>query len=136
MKGPLPRPLPRPTAVSRPYWDACARHELTVQRCRACARLVFIPQAFCRWCLSPELEWVPSSGRGTLYSYTVIWRPQSPAFAPPYVAGIIRMDDGYDMMSNIVGCDPDDVRVGMPLEVTWQDERDGISLPVFRPRPA
>jgi uncharacterized OB-fold protein len=105
-----------------------------VQRCRACDRRVFIPQPFCRYCRSPELEWVPSSGRGTLYSYTVIWRPQMPAFKVPYVVGIVRMDDGYDMMSNVVECDPDAVRVGMALEVTWDDSRPGVSLPVFRPR--
>ena len=127
------RPVPRPSAISEPYWTACARHEFIVQRCRACARYVFAPQKFCRYCLADELEWVPASGRATLYSYTIIWRPQTPAFEVPYTAGVIELEEGYFMLSNVVECAPEDVHVGMPLEVTWLD-LEGGTLPVFRPR--
>jgi uncharacterized OB-fold protein len=130
----LARPVPHPTSVSRPYWEACARHELTVQRCDDCSRYVFVPQPFCRYCLSPRLSWVPSTGRGTLYSYTIVWRPQTPAFPVPYVVGIVRLDEGYDMLSNVVECEPREVRTGMALELAWDDVEPGVSLPVFRPR--
>lgn len=129
----IERPLPHPTRVSRPFWEACARHELLVQRCTDCGRLTFVPQAFCRHCLSRSLEWTPSGGRGELYSYTVVWRPQTPAFETPYVVGIVRLDDGYDMLTNIVGCDPEKVRVGMRVRADWDDRKPGVTLPVFRP---
>jgi hypothetical protein len=82
-----------------------------------------------------ELEWVPASGRGTLYSYTIVWRPQTPAFEVPYTVGIIDLEEGYYMLSNVVECGVEDVKVGMALNVTWLD-LDGATLPVFRPRKA
>ena len=129
-----PTPLPRPTPVSQPYWDGCRRGELLVQKCRDCGGLTFIPQVACMHCLSPELEWVRSSGRGTVYSYTVVWRPQMPAFEVPYVVAIIDIEDGYQMLSNIVDCDPATVHVGMPVEVKFEARSAEITLPYFRPR--
>lgn len=126
-------PLPRPSATSRPFWDACRRHQLVVQRCDTCGRFTFIPQTFCRHCLSRDLTWVPSSGRGRVYSYTVVWRPQTPAFPVPYVVAIIEMDEGYQMLSNVVGCPAEAVSIGMPVEVIFEDVSRNISLPKFRP---
>ena len=126
-------PLPRTTAISRPFWDACRRHQLMVQRCDACGCFIFIPQDFCRHCLSQDLTWVPSSGRGRVYSYTVVWRPQTPAFPVPYVVAIIDMDEGYQMLSNVVGCPTETVFIGMPVEVVFEDASPEISLPKFRP---
>ncbi len=71
-------PLPRPTELSRPHWDGCREGVLRVQRCRECQTYVFIPEPFCTECQSEELEWVESSGRGTLYSMTTVYRPQRP----------------------------------------------------------
>jgi uncharacterized OB-fold protein len=126
-------PLPVPTYVSAPYWEGCRRGELLVQRCEECRRHVFIPQPACTYCFSDRLEWVRSSGRGTVYSYTVVHRPQQPAFEVPYVVAIIEMDEDWYTLTNIVDCPVGDVHVGMPVEVTFRVMSDAISLPMFRP---
>ena len=126
-------PLPRPTALSRPYWEGCRRGELLVQRCQECGHYVFIPQPACTRCLSDRLEWVRSSGRGTVYSYTVVHRPQQPSFAVPYVVGIIEMEEGWYTLTNVVDCPPESVKVGMPVVVKFQPMSDDITLPMFRP---
>jgi uncharacterized OB-fold protein len=131
--APDQRPLPKPNYLSQPFWDACRQHRLTVQRCRECGGYIFPPQDFCRFCFSDRLEWAEASGRGTVYSFTVIWRPQTPAFQIPYVAAIVDLAEGYQMVSNVVDCPWQDVRVGLPVEVTFEDRSETISLPVFRP---
>jgi uncharacterized OB-fold protein len=69
-----------------------------------------------------------------VYSYTVVWRPQTPAFEVPYVIAIVDLDDGYQMLTNIVDTDPSQVHVGMPVEVDFWDASNEIALPYFRPR--
>ena len=73
-------PLPRPTPISQPYWGACKEGRLTVQRCKDCGAYTFIPQPCCGECLSEDYEWADSSGRGTLYSFSTVYRPQQPVF--------------------------------------------------------
>ena len=127
-------PMPQPTVVSQPFWDGCRRRELLAQKCADCGHFSFPPQRACLRCFSPNLEWTRTEGRGTVYTYTVIWRPESPAFEPPYIAAIIDVEAGYQMMTNIVGCEPAEVHVGMPVEVEFRDMSDEITLPYFRPR--
>jgi uncharacterized OB-fold protein len=127
-------PLPRPTAVSRPFWEGCQRGELLFQRCQRCGTANFLPTPACRACLSADLQWVRSDGRGTVYSWTVVHRPQTPAFTVPYAVAIIDVDEGYQMMSNLIGLPPEDVRVGLPVEVDFRRLTDEITLPYFRPR--
>lgn len=126
-------PLPQPSALSQPFWDACKRGELVVQRCGDCGEHVFIPQVACTRCFSPKLAWVPSSGRGTVYSFTIVHRPQQPAFTVPYVVAIVEMEEGWYTLTNIVGCDPEAVRIGLPVEVEFREMSDTITLPLFRP---
>ena len=128
-------PLPRPTALSQPHWDGCRRGELLVQRCLDCGGYVFIPQPACTHCLSERLEWVRSSGRGIVYSYTVVYRPQQPAFETPYVCAIVELDEGWHMLTNLVGLELDAVRVGLPVEVDFRRLSDEVTLPYFRPVP-
>ncbi len=128
------RPLPRPTALSKPHWEGCREGALRVQRCRDCASFVFIPQPVCTGCLGSSLDWVESSGRGTLYSYTVVHRPQRPEFEVPYVVAVVELDEGWHMLSNLIGVEPDQVEIGMPLEVSFQEMSAEITLPFFRPR--
>ena len=127
-------PLPAPTALSAPHWDGCRRGELMVQRCRACGGYVFIPQPACTHCLGGDLEWVRSSGRGVVYSHTAVHRPQQPAFATPYVCAIVEVEEGWHMLTNLVGIEPCAVRVGLPAEVAFHAIGDRIALPYFRPR--
>ena len=125
------RPLPQPTALTRPFWDACREHRLTVQQCSVCATYVFVPQSFCPACLSPDLTWVESAGRGRIVAYTVVWRPQTPAFEAPYVVAVVRLDEGYEMMTNVVDVDPDDVAIGAPVSVRFVDVSSDGTLPCF-----
>jgi len=127
-------PLPRPTAVSAPHWEGCREGRLRVQRCRDCGAHVFVPQPVCTGCFGDGLEWVESSGRGTLYSYTMIHRPQRPVFEVPYTVVIVELEEGWTMLSNLIECDPEEIRVGMPLEVSFRRMSEEITLPFFRPR--
>ena len=127
-------PLPRPTPLSRPHWDGCREGVLRVQRCRACGGHVFIPQPLCTHCQAQALEWVESSGHGQVYSYSVVHRAPRPEFPVPYVVAIIELDEGWHMLSNVVECEHDAVRVGLPVEVCFRRLSDEITLPCFRPR--
>lgn len=126
-------PLPNPSSVSQPFWDGCAEGELRFQRCRACARPVFNPSPRCRSCGSNDLEWQVSCGTGAVYSHSTVWRPAGPEFATPYVVAIVDVDEGYQLLANVVGCEPDEVHVGQRLEVEFHPIGDGFSLPYFHP---
>ena len=127
-------PLPVPTALSRPHWEGCREGRLRVQRCQACGHHVFIPRPVCTACLGEDLVWIDSSGRGEVYSFTVVHRPPRPAFAVPYTVAIVAMEEGWEMLTNLVEVDPEQVRVGMPVEVVFRRMSDEITLPLFRPR--
>jgi len=128
-----PIPLPQPTRLSQPHWDGCKEGVLHVQRCTACDAYVFIPQPVCTHCQSDQLEWVASSGRGTVYSFTTVHRPPRPEFETPYVVAIIELEEGWHMLANPVECRPEDVHVGMPVEIVFRQMSEEISLPFFRP---
>ena len=126
-------PLPQPTQLSKPHWDGCREGVLRVQRCSDCGVFVFIPQPVCTGCLGGNLTWVESSGRGTLYSYTVVHRPQQPAFDVPYTVAVVELEEGWFMLSNLVDVLPEAIEIGMPLEVTFREMSSEIALPYFRP---
>lgn len=128
----MTRPLPHPTQLSAPHWDGARVGRLMVQHCQDCGTYVFIPRHACNECFSPRLEWVESSGRGTVYSYTIIHRPMSPAFVAPYCAAIIELEEGWHMISHIVDTAVDDVAVGMTVAVHYVD-MGPVTLPMFRP---
>jgi uncharacterized OB-fold protein len=92
---------------------------------------VFTPQIACPRCLSEDLVWTESSGHGTVYSYTVCHRPPSPEYEVPYMLAIIDLEEGWSMLSNLVGCAPKEVRVGLPVRVAWLELSDAQLLPVF-----
>ena len=132
------KPLPTPSHISQPFWDAAKEHRLVFQRCRVCGTRVFYPRDVCP---GPDcfgvgtLEWVQSSGKGWVYSFTISYQPAHPAFADevPYVLAIIELDEGWRMNTNIVGIDPKEVKVGMRVEVVWDDVTPEFTLPKFRP---
>lgn len=128
-------PLPKPDKDSEVYWEAARRHELVLQQCRACERFRFYPRLVCPQCLSDQFEWRRASGRGVVYSFTVIHRPPFPAFRDrvPYVLALIDLEEGVRMMSNVIGCEPNEVRIGMPVEATFDDVTEEITLPKFKP---
>ena len=127
--------LPRIDEESRGYWEALARHELHVQRCRDCGAKRFYPRALCPVCLSAATEWVRASGRGTVYTFTVTYQNQAPAYrdALPYVLAVVELVEGVRLMTNVVDCAPEAVRIGMPVEVLFEDVTPEVTLPKFRP---
>jgi len=126
-------PAPTPSPLSQHYWDACARGELLFQRCGNCGKPNFDPALLCRHCGSRDLTWEQSAGNGTVYSWTVVWRPQQPSFVVPYAPAIVDMDEGYRMLANVVGCDVADLAVGMRVAVEFHPVSDGFAIPYFRP---
>jgi len=127
------RPLPEPSVLTHGFWDAAARHELVRPVCDQCGRSFFTPQVACPHCGSEAWTYQPSVGTGTVYSMTVIHRPPLPAFEAPYVLAIIDLDDGWSMLSRVVGCEPESVTIGMRVAVAWDDAAPGVALPVFQP---
>ncbi len=131
------KPLPRVDEESRGWWEALARHELYVQRCRDCGTLRLPPRALCTSCLSSAVEWQRATGRGTVYSFTVTHQNQAPGFREslPYVLAIVELAEGPRIMTNVVECPVDQVRIGMPVEVAYDDVTPEITLAKFRPVP-
>ena len=129
------KPIPHVDEESKGYWEACRRHELVLQRCSACRTLRYYPRAVCPECMSSEVAWERMSGRGTVYTFTATYQNQSPGFRDelPYVLAYVTLDEGVQMLSNIVGCPADQVKIGMPVEVTFEDVNDHIAIPRFRP---
>ena len=129
------KPLPRIDEESRGFWEALARHELYFQRCRSCGSKRLYPRALCPACLSAATEWVRASGRGTVYSFTVTNQNQAPGFREelPYVLAMVELEEGPRLMTNVIGCAPDVVRIGMTVEVVFEDVTAEITLPKFRP---
>lgn len=126
-------PVPNPSPESLPYWEGTRIGELRYQRCAACDAANFGPGLACSSCRSADLVWQVSSGTGTIYSWTVVWRPQTPAFEVPYAPAIVRMDDGYDMLAALVGMEPDAITPGLRVRVEFHAVDDTITLPFFGP---
>lgn len=128
----LPRPAPVPTRLSAPFWDACKDGLLRYQRCADCGQAVFPPSDFCPADLSAHLVWEESTGHGEIYSYTVVWRPQTPAFEVPYVVAIVELREGYSMLTNIVDTPHEQLRIGLPVSVVFREVSPTITAPFFR----
>ncbi len=127
------KPLPKPTPISRPFWDAAKRHELMLQRCGACSKFIYYPRPRCPHCFSDRLEWARCSGQGKVYSYTVVRRPSSRAFADgPYVLAIVELNEGPRMTTNIVAS-PEQIRVDMPVKAFFDDVTPEYTLVKFKP---
>lgn len=126
-------PAPAPSSLSQPYWDACARHELVWLACDDCGTHQEVPALVCGNCLGRSLSWRQSSGRGRLYSWTVVWRPQHPSFGVPYAPVIVAMEEGWFHIAAVIGCEPEELAPDLPLTVEFHPASDTIVLPYFRP---
>ena len=127
------KPLPIIDPDTAPYWKAAKNHKLLLKRCSACGKAHFYPRELCPHCHADTVDWIEARGTGSIYSFTVARRPAGPAFKPdaPYVVAIIELDEGARMMTNIVGCPPDSVKIGQRVSVVFEDVTDEISLPKF-----
>ena len=132
------RPLPTPNSFSKPFWEGTKRHELVLQKCNECGTFRYYPRPRCPECLSGNTEWTKVSGRGTVYSYTIVHRPLARWFKDkvPLVCAVIELDEGVRMVSNVENVDPYAVTIGMPVRVIYDDVNDEITLPKFEPVPA
>lgn len=119
---------------AKPFWGNLKEHRFTAQRCSGCGRFRFPPRAMCSECLSLQADWAPLSGRGKVYSHTTYHRAWHPAYEEkvPYNVSLIDLEEGIRMVSNVVDCAPEDVYVGMPVELIYDDLPD-YTLPKFRP---
>ena len=129
-----PPPLPEITPTMAPFWDAARRHELVSQRCDGCGAYRFPARDLCSLCLSRSASWVPVPGRGTVFSTAVMHQRYHPGLPTPYAIVVVELECGVRMLSNVVDCPPNDVRIGMPVEVVFQELTPEITLPKFRPR--
>ncbi len=129
------KPLPRIDEESKGFWEAVQRHELYIQRCGACGTARYYPRALCPHCLSSDTQWLLSSGRGTVYTYTVTQQNQAPGFRDslPYVLAYVELDEGVRMLTNIVDCGPEAVKIGMAVEAVFEDVTPEATLPKFKP---
>ena len=125
-----PRKIPAPqiTPETQPFWDAAAAGRLLVKRCTACGERHHYPRSICPFCGSDRTEWTEASGRGAVYTYSVMRR------APvPYAIAYVTLEEGVTMMTNIVDCDLDAIRIGQQVRVVWKPSDGGPPVPMFTP---
>ena len=119
---------------TREFWDAARCGVLRIKRCAECHQHHYYPRPFCPKCWSTNVAWVDAAGTGTLYTYSVVHANDLPSFRDrvPYVVAIVDLDEGPRMETNLVDCPFDQIKVGMRVTVTFEDEGE-IVLPRFRP---
>ncbi|MBV9579476.1 MAG: OB-fold domain-containing protein [Chloroflexi bacterium] len=133
----LPAPAPVVLPEVKPFWAGTAAGELLLPTCQECQAIIWYPRPFCPECASTRVDWVAASGRGTIYSYTVNRRGVAdlPAYrnAGVYVLAYVELEEGPRMMTNIVDCDPDSLKIGQPVQLVFHDTGQGSALPRFKP---
>ena len=131
----IQKPIPPIHPWTQPFWQAAREGKLMIQQCTSCRRNIFYPRLSCPFCFSEKLGWVESSGKGKVYTYSVVQNNAPSAFMQdmPFVIAIVRLDEGVQMMTNIVGCDPAQVHCEMPVTIVFEKLNDEIMLPKFKP---
>ncbi|MCU1401497.1 MAG: hypothetical protein JWN62_4606 [Acidimicrobiales bacterium] len=136
MSDTIPYPAPLPDALTQGFWDAIAARRLAIQRCRECGKFVHTPKASCPFCLSLDLFYDEVSGQATLYTYAIAVHQYHPALAHrgEYVIALVELpeQDGLRFLSNVVDCPEDELEIGMPLELVFEEITPGMLLPMFR----
>lgn len=128
------KPLPDLQGHAGEFFGWCKRRELRFQRCTACTAWRHVPREMCPECGSFEWEWARSTGRGTIFTWTVVARALHPAFQSdaPYAPVVVEMEEGVRLLSAMTDCAPEDLHVGMPVEVVFEDVTGEVTLPRFR----
>jgi hypothetical protein len=135
-KGKYDKPLPEFRPETKPFWEACKKHELVLPRAKTTNEFFFYPRA-----VSPgedmtqNIEWVRASGKAKVWTYAIHHMGPTPAYKnePPYVVALVETQEGVKMMTNIIGCKPEEVYIGMDVEVVFEDVTPEVTLPKFRP---
>jgi len=132
--NPLPVPAPSPNFDTQEFWDATAQGKFLLKRCDSCGVIIWYPRFLCPDCHITETSWFEASGKGTIYTFTIVRRGQG-AYrdAAPFVVAYVELEEGPRILTNIVECDPESVAIGQAVEVVFQDAGDGTALYRFRP---
>ena len=133
------KPIPLKNQDNHPYWDAADRHELMIQKCESCQHYSHPPGPACAKCGSTELSWenLGSEVNGTVYSFIVSYRPFLPGFQDdlPLVIAVVELEKApqIKLIANVLNCNPEEVRIGMNVKMTWQDITEERALPQWIP---
>lgn len=129
------KPLPEIRPDTKAFWDGTKNGEFRIQTCVRCGQRIYPPRAVCPSCLHTVFEWVTASGKGEVYSYTVVYQAADKSFNDdiPYVYAIIDLEEGVRVVSNVVNTDPKKVSIGMRVKVVFERESEEITVPRFEP---
>jgi len=129
------KPLPKPNKRTKKFWEGTKRHILLIQKCSKCDKYVFYPKTYCPYCFSDELDWVKASGRGKIYSYTIMMNNPVSSFVDdlPFVIAIIELEEEVRLLSHVVNCDLEKIVCEMEVEVVFEDINEEFTLPKFQP---
>jgi uncharacterized OB-fold protein len=132
----LGKPIPAVTADMAGFFEGARRGQLMVERCDHCGTLRFPAHELCAKCLATGAKWVPVSGRGEIYSFNIMHQIYHPGFAAevPYAVIVVKLEEGPKFISNLVGIKPHEIKIGMPVEVTFERAGEDLMIPKFRPR--
>lgn len=132
-----PRATMGTSKVAELFWEATKQKRFMLQWCSRCERPIFYPRDFCPHCAGDSISWKEASGKGKIYAVSVMHKPGNPMMATkvPYAVAIVELEEGVRLLTNLVGCDPSEARVGMAVTVTWDTLPDGRHLPLFEPLP-
>ncbi len=128
-------PPPLANATTLPWWKAAAEHRLVVQRCTSCEHTRLPPAPICPECRSADSDWKEVSGRGKVYTYTTVHRAIAAGQELPFVIAVIELEDagGVRIISNLVAADLEEIEIGLPVELVWEDMSEDLAIPRFRP---
>ncbi|HEV8615346.1 MAG TPA: Zn-ribbon domain-containing OB-fold protein [Methylomirabilota bacterium] len=121
-------PAPPTNPETKAFWEAAGQGKLLIKKCRACGEVHYYPRALCPLCFSADTEWQATSGAGTIYSYSVMRRVDV-----PYAIAYVTLEEGVSMMTNIVDCDLDTIRIGQRVKVVFKPTDGGPPVPMFTP---
>jgi len=131
------KPVPAPTPVSAPFWESAKAHALKVQRCAPNQHWFFYPRKRCPFCHADDIDWVEVSGKGLVYTYTVVYRAADPSFDPdlPYVFAVVELEESPNlrMYTNVDEVSLEDIKSGMPVTIKYDDVTDDVTLVKFVP---
>ncbi len=129
------KPLPQVEPEAKPYWEALKAHAMKVQCCADCGRWFFPPRTICPGCMSENVPWTPVSGRGKVWGVTNFHHAFHPGFADeiPYNLSVVELEEGARVVTNVIGCPVEDVKIGMDVEVVYDDVTDEFTLAKFKP---
>ena len=130
------RLAPSTTGDTQFFWDGARAHKLLIQRCTDCGALRHPPRPMCPACNSLLWGTVEASGRGTVFSFVMPQHPRFPFLDYPYIVALVELEEGTRIVTNLVGTTPEEVTIGMPVEVTFEEFDGGLTLPQFTPRKA